>query len=129
FNPDHYAISCSKNHDYFSFYKQEMFLRKQLNYPPFYYLCNIRISGKDSSYIELEASKIKKSLEKNLLNVTILGPSSAGIFKMNNIYRYHILLKYKDVNYVLPVLERMIEHYKLISKIKIDIDFNPSQIL
>ena len=123
------AISCSRDHDYLSFYKKEMFLRKQLNYPPFYYLCNIRISGKDSSYLEVEISKIKRSLEKNLTNVTILGPSSCGIFKMNNIYRYHILLKYKDVSFVLPVLEKMLEHYKMIAKIKIDIDFNPSQML
>ena len=129
FNPDHYAISCSMNHDYLSFYRKEMFLRKQLNYPPYYYLCNIRISGKDSSYLDLESSKIKKSLENNLFNVTILGPSNCGVFKINNIYRYHILLKYKDVTSVLPVLEKMIEHYKLISKIKIDIDFNPSQML
>ena len=129
FNPLHYAIALTQNHDYLGFYKKEMMIRKQLKYPPYYYLCNIRISGKDSKYILEEAIKIKKGLERNLDNVIILGPSSASIFKMNNIFRYNIILKYKDVSIITPILEDIINHYKMISKIKIDIDFNPSQML
>ena len=63
FNPDHYAISFVKKHDYLSFYEKEMSIRRQLKYPPYFYLCNIRISGKDSSYVFGEAIKIKNSLE------------------------------------------------------------------
>ena len=47
FNPDHYAIQYTKNHDYIGFYNKEMFIRRELKYPPFYYICYIRISGKD----------------------------------------------------------------------------------
>ena len=66
FNPEHYAIELTKTHDYLSFYKKEMVIRKQLKYPPFYYLCNIRISGKDDNFVLAEALKIKRSLERNL---------------------------------------------------------------
>ena len=125
YNPDHYAISYTKKHDYLGFYKQEMMIRKSLKYPPYYYLCNIKISGKDSNYIYTEALKIKRSMDRNLINTIILGPSASNIFKLNNIYRYNIILKYKDVSLIKPLLIKIIDHYKGNAKIKIDIDFNP----
>ena len=129
YNPDHYAISYSKSHDYLGFYNKEMEIRKVLKYPPYYYLCCIRISGKESDYIYNESLKIKRSLERNLNNIFILGPSTSSIFKMNNIYRYNIILKYKDDTGLRDILNKVIEHYKSNPKIKIDIDFNPSQML
>ena len=51
FNPDHYAIQYTKKHDYLGFYNKEMFIRRELKYPPFYYICYLKISGKDSDYI------------------------------------------------------------------------------
>ena len=129
FNPDHYAIDLVRHHDYASFYKQEMMIRRQLKYPPYYYLCNIRISGKDSSYILSEALKIKRSLERNLKNTYILGPSNSNVFRVNNIYKYNIILKYKNVEDLYSILSKVIEHYKTNVKVKVDIDFNPSQIL
>lgn len=129
FNPDHYAIALTKKHDYFSFYQREMQIRKQLQYPPYVYICAIRLSGKDSTYVLQEAVKIKKSLERNLKNDVILGPSTSGIFKVNNIYRYHIIVKYKKDNDLYDILMKIVDHYKANIKVKIDIDFQPNQIL
>ena len=128
FNPTHYAIEFTKNHDYMGFYKKEMDIRRCLKYPPFYYLCYIRISGKDYSYLSNEANKIKRSLERNLCSTLVLGPSCCTIFRMNNVYRYGIILKYKKDDNLMNILEKIIEHYKNNPKVKIDIDFNPSQI-
>ena len=129
FNPEHYAINLTKNHDYLNFYKQELAIRKKLKYPPYYYLCNIRIRGKDSNYIYNEANKIKRCLERNLNNMIVLGPSTSSVFKINNIYRYNILIKYKQLDTLYEILNKIIEHYKSNSKIKVDIDFNPSQMI
>ena len=89
----------------------------------------IRISGKDSNYIYNEALKIKRSLDRNLSSTSILGPTNSSIFRVNNIYRYNIILKYKFDNNLYSVLERIVDHYKVDVKVKIDIDFNPSQML
>ena len=129
FNPEHYAIDLVKNHNYLSFYEKEMDIRRKLKYPPYYYLCNIKISGKEANYIFGEALKIKKSLERNLNNVIILGPSVSGVFKVNNIFRYNIILKYKNDNELYKILYKVMEHYKTNVKLKIDIDFNPSKMI
>ena len=129
YNPDHYAISLASKHDYLSFFKEEMNIRKQLKYPPYYFLCNIRISGKDALYIYEESCKIKRSLDRNLKDVILLGPSTCSLYKINNIFRYNIIIKYRKVDGLYEVLDKIIEHYKANSKIKIDIDFNPSQMM
>ena len=129
FNPDHYAINLVKNHDYLGFYQKEMFIRRQLKYPPYFYICNIRISGKDSSYIFDEALKIKRFFDKSLDKIIILGPSGSSLFRINNIFRYNIILKYKNDNSLYPVLNKIMNHYNSNNKIKLDIDFNPSQMV
>lgn len=126
FNKDHYAINYTKTHDYIGFYNHEMQIRKKLKYPPYFYICYLKISSKDYDIASREANKIKKSLERNLKTTIILGPSPANIFKMNNIYRYGIILKYKKEDNLYKLLNMLYEHYRTNNKITIDIDFNPS---
>ena len=126
FNPEHYAIEYTKKHDYVGFYNKEMNIRKELKYPPYYYICYIRISGKDKDIIVNDANKIKRALDRNISNSIILGPSPCTIYRLNNIYRYGIIIKYKNEVNIKEILNRIIEHYKGNTKVKIDIDFNPS---
>ena len=126
YNKDHYAIKLSQNHDYKSFYQEEMNIRKKLKYPPYYYICYLKISSKDYNLVSTESNKIKRSLERNLLNTIILGPSPCVVFRVNNIYRYGIILKYKSEDKLYETLEKIIQHYKENNKISIDIDFNPN---
>lgn len=125
FNPDHYVMKYVKNHDYLGFYKEEMAIRKKLKYAPYYYLTYIRISSSNIKLLEQEVFKIKKVLEKNLLTTIILGPSVCNVFKVNNIFRYSIILKYKEETNLYNILEKLIDYYKVKTNITIDIDFNP----
>lgn len=126
FNKDHYAILYAKNHDYVGFYKKEMTIRHTLKYSPYYYICYLKISGKDYDLASKEANKIKKSLERNLDKEIILGPSPANVFKVNNIYRFGIIIKYKKDDKLYQILIKLIEHYRSNNKVVIDIDFNPN---
>ncbi len=126
FNPDHYAISFVKEHDYLGFYREEMKIRRRLGYPPFYFLCYLKISGKEADYLFQESLKIKRSLERNLGHTTILGPTTLAVFKVNNIYRYGIILKYKREEALYDILIKVQNHYKSNHKLRVDIDFNPS---
>lgn len=126
FNPEHYAIQYTKRYDYLGFYNKEMSIRRELKYPPYYYICYVKISGKDNKYIYEESLKITKLFHNKLINMIILGPSPCTIFKLNNIYRYGIILKYKSDEGLREVLNKVIEHYKDNRNIKIDVNFNPS---
>lgn len=128
FNLDHYAICYAKKHDYAGFYEQEMSIRRQLGYSPYYYLTVLRILSKDYEEAKKISNQVGEYLKKNLSNTTILGPSIANVFKVNNVYRFQIVLKYKKEENLYFILNNLIEHYKTNSKIKIDVDMNPTHI-
>ena len=128
FNKDHYAIKYASENDYLSFYEEEMRIRRLLKYPPYYYLCYIRISGKDNNLVNNEANKIKRSLDRNISDI-ILGPSPSILYKINNIYRYSIIIKYKNIDNIKDILIKINDHYKTNNNIKIEIDFNPLHIM
>ena len=125
YNPNHYAIKYVQKHDYQSFFKKEMMMRKELNYPPYYYIAYIRISGKDDKLCYKESLKIQKLLKKYLNMTTILGPSPCNIYKLNNVYRYGIILKYKKEDNLKKLLNKIIDVYKSNKLIVIDLNFNP----
>lgn len=128
FNPDHYAIRFAKNHDYASFFKQEMDIRRKLSYPPYYYLVSIKVISKNYELARDESNKVASFLKENLKSSIVLGPNVGSVFKVNNMYRFHILIKYKKDNDLYNTLEKIIDYYKSKSSIKIDIDFNPNQV-
>ena len=125
FNVSHYSIVYAKNNDYESFYDEEMKIRKVLKYPPYYNLCLIKVSGKNYDEVYNEASKITTYLKSNLNNI-VLGPASASMPKINNIYYVQIIIKFKNTKEILSYLEFIREHYK--KKINVDIDLNPLKI-
>ena len=124
FNPEHYAITYAKNNDYKGFYLEEMKNRKLLGYPPYYYLVLVRIKSKDYTMLSNEVRKVKEFLSSKL-TFPLLGPSLANPFRVNEVYRFNIIIKYKQEDNLYQVLENLLEHYKTNNKIKIDIDFNP----
>ena len=128
FNKDHYAIELASSHDYIKFYEKEMKIRHELNYPPYYYLTVVKILSSDYEQARNESSKIKDYLVRNLTNTTVLGPTIGSVFKVNNIYRFQLILKFKKENDLYPCLKNLLEHYKSNNKVKIDIDFNPNHI-
>ena len=127
-NPDHYAIELSKTHDYIGFYNQEMKIRRELSYSPYYYMATIKIISKDYDQARDESNKVGGILRKNLTNSIILGPTVCSVFKMNNLYRFNIIIKYKKEDNLYPTLIDLQEHYKNINNVKIDIDLSPINI-
>ena len=125
FNPDHYAIMFAKNNDFKGFYQQEMFIRGKLGYPPYYYLVSIKIMSASCDVAKEISNKISYILKEDLINSIILGPTIPNVFKINNIYRFNIIIKYKHELNLYPTLIKIKNHYKSNNKVKIDIDFNP----
>ncbi|MEG0826186.1 MAG: primosomal protein N' [Bacilli bacterium] len=127
FNIDHYSIVKASRNDYVGFYNEEILIRKKLKYPPFYNLILIKIQGANYDDILNEANKIRKYLELHI-KYSILGPSSANILKINNIYHIQIIIKYKKANEIIEYIEYIYNKYKTNKKIIVDVDFNPIKI-
>lgn len=129
YNPDNFCLKCVKENNYDAFYLQEMFFRKKLKYPPYYYLVSIRIIGKDYEKTLENAKKVKYYLSKNLSKETIiLGPTTAAILKYKNEYRMQIIIKYKYDDKLIKVLKELDSLFISIKDNYIDIDLNPLQI-
>ncbi len=129
FNPDNFTLKCVQEHDFMKFYNYEMSNRHKLDYPPYYYLTSIKIASKDYDLASKEIIKVKKHLEKNLNKSTIiLGPTTASMFKINNVYRFQIILKYKREPNMMKTLKELDELYMPNLKANIEIDNNPLQV-
>lgn len=127
-NPDHYAIEFSKTHDYINFYNHEMKIRKELSYSPYFYMTSIKIISKDYEKAKEESNKVGSFLKEKLNSSIILGPTVCSVFRMNNLYRFNIIIKYKKEENLYKALNYLQGHYKNINNVDIDIDFNPINI-
>lgn len=126
FNPEHYAITLASKHDYIDFFKQEMEVRRKLSYPPYYYLIYIKVIGKDYNKISIESNKIASILTRELKNSKILGPTTCSVFKLNGLFRFGIIIKYKKEEKMEEVLQSLVNHYKGNQTVKVNIDVNPN---
>ncbi len=129
FNPDHYVINCVKENSYNKFYLQEMQYRHKLNYPPYVFLVSLKVIGKDYTTTLNDANKVKTFLTDHLNhNITILGPTTASVFKLKNEYRLQIILKYKKEENLRKALKELEDIFITNKNTRLEIDFNPSNI-
>ena len=126
FNPDNEIFEFLKSNDYIKFYNSEMNIRKILKYPPYYYILSIKVCSKDYDSASKHSLKIANYLKKNISdNSIVLGPSTSNIFKVNNIYRFQIIIKYKFDDELFSSLEFIDKMYMNEKDVYIEIDNNP----
>ena len=129
YNPDNFTLNCVKENNYLKFYNYEMNNRHKLDYPPYYYITSIKIASKEYEIASKEIIKVKKYIEQHISkNTIILGPTPSTIFKLNNIYRFQIILKYKKEPNLMKTLKELDELYMLNKQANIEIDNNPLQV-
>lgn len=98
YKPNNFVIQSAKNNDYNSFYNHELNLRKSFNYPPYKNIITIKIINESRS----KTINVSKKLHNELIdkiysdNVDIIGPNPCKISRINNKFRYNILIKVGD---------------------------------
>lgn len=124
YNPTNYVYRSVVKNDFDAFFNYEMNIRKKLMYPPYYYICNILITSTTFNEAGEGASKIKKYLDSELdeKEFIVLGPSVSSIVRLNNKYRFNIMIKYKKIDNLLPVM-RDVNNIN-IKNVSIDINTN-----
>ena len=123
YNPTNYVYTSLLMNNYEHFYNLEMDIRRKLNYPPYYYICDILVSSTSYDKARDEANKIKRYLDNNLNErYKILGPSVSGIVKLKNKYRFNIMIKYRETSLLYKVLNEV--NKREIIDVNIDINMN-----
>lgn len=123
YNPTNYVYTSLLMNNYEHYYNLEMDIRRKLNYPPYFYICNILISSTSFDKARDEASNIKRFLDRNLNEkYKILGPSVSSIVKLKNKYRFNIMIKYRDTGLLYKVLSEV--NAREIKDVNIDINMN-----
>lgn len=98
YKPNNFVIQSAKNNDYNYFYHRELDLRRSFNYPPYKNIITIKIINESRP----KTINISKKLYKELVNkiyedkVEIIGPNPCKISRINNKFRYNILIKVED---------------------------------
>lgn len=117
YNPSHYSIQYAKNNDYLGFFNQEIKDRKNNLYPPFSNLFFVILTSSDEKILQ---EKIKQLFQifkiyNKKANFELLGPSMATIYKLNNKFRFKIIVKGKDKtrlkNFVIYCVEKFKKQY------------------
>jgi len=130
YNPQSSVMKNILASDYESFYDQELASRKELCYPPFSNLINIIISGKEENRVKKDIKELFAEISKDIRNgSSILGPAPAPFYKINLFYRWHIIIKSKNMGYSNKILSEILKRFKKFDKNKIIIDVDPVWIL
>lgn len=101
YDPQHYLFSSVVRQNYEEFYLQEIANREILQYPPYTHLLRIMVSGFQEKKVLQRIEFWVELLQRNSLiskeNVDILGPAPAPLGFLKKRYRYHIILKCKNL--------------------------------
>lgn len=93
--PESEVIRCAAAQDYDAFYASEIEARRLLKTPPVLAIYAITVTGESESEVIHCAGELKNALQsaaREMDDLRILGPAPAGVLRVNNRYRYRVLL-------------------------------------
>ena len=130
YNPDHYSITTATKQHFETFASKELVLRDALKYPPIFRIGRFVFVHKTEKFLKEQTAKIIPILENlrntySSKNLLIMGPVPAPMVKLQNNYRYHVIIKaynYKLLSHSVTFLR---DNLSLSSTIKISIDIDP----
>jgi primosomal protein N' (replication factor Y) len=129
YQPEHYSIQAAAIQDYEKFYKEEMGYRMLLDYPPAARMMTVFGACQDEEllkkamyYIEVFIRRVSPKEELHMI-----GPASASVGKVKDVYRQVLHLKHTDIRFLTAVREKLEKYIEINSgfrKIYIQFDMN-----
>lgn len=110
--PNHYSIQASAKNDFKYYLDMEILKRKMYSYPPFVKILYINISCLDRDYAINKARDILSIItsfirEREIELKEITGPTPSIIERINNRYRFDVIIKSDDKNSLIMISERL----------------------
>ena len=95
FTPENEIIVQAARQDYEAFYRSELELRKLQDTPPFSELLSVTVSGLNEDHVFRACRAVRdrlRELADPASAVRVLGPAPLAVAKVNNRYRYRVML-------------------------------------
>lgn len=138
YQPEHYAIVHAGQQDYLTFYKEEIMYRKMMQYPPAAHMLAVQLFGRN----EAECLQMGKLLAERVKGMShpgenlrdrriVIGPSPAGIGKIDDVYRFVFYVKHREYEQLVQVKDALEAHIQEsnISRVSVQFDFDPINII
>lgn len=99
FNPDDHIIKLAAQQDYEAFFDEEILTRKLMIYPPYCDIAAINTVCADKGEASGAANELLRLIKEKVsgeyqdIKLIILGPVPPAIPKVNNKYRYRLIIK------------------------------------
>ncbi len=144
FNSTNYVIQYASKHDIEGFFEKELSLRKEYSYPPYAKIITLRLTDKDFDKLQERAFFLKKIISESIKEntefkkISVLGPSPCPISKLNNNFRFQIIIKSplipgeKNISYMhnfIDIIKSKSELNKFFISRKIVIDVDPDVLM
>lgn len=133
YRPDHPSLRFAKNYDTRGFLTEELQEREGLFYPPFYRLACLKISGIRERAVSDEVQQLCGALKdyvvQQKLDVRILGPAPAPLYRLRNRYRHQILLKSSSLSSLHEVLQYATHAQNGLKQLKVQVDMDPYNMM
>ena len=132
FTPFHPAIQYARRHDFAGFYEQEIDFRRQLNYPPASRIALVLLKGRNEEKVKLSATHVRQEIEKKtgvVPGLTIAGPAPAPLARAETFYRYHLMLRTRNVAKLSRALAELSAAVNLPEDVALTIDIDPVNLM
>ncbi len=105
------ALRFAAKHDYESFARHELAIRKSINYPPFSRLARVVVKhGSESQAHQAAAqlvAQIGDYIQKNALPAEVLGPQTAPLSRLRDQYRFDFSIRSPDAHRLMETMDRL----------------------
>ena len=128
--PDNPVLRFVRNHDFQSFYKEEILERERYAYPPFTKVINIYLKNKDAAVVDMAAVVFARKLREVFGN-RVLGPEKPFVSRVALWYLQSIMLKVeagasmKKVKDILRAIHASIAHDRYMKSTLVYYDVDP----
>lgn len=96
YDPTHYSIEMTRQHNYEGFYENELAYRSLLCYPPIGHILAILIVAKNLERADMAARLCFGAAKEQGEHMTVIGPANATIFRVKDYFRKVIYIKAQE---------------------------------
>jgi primosomal protein N' (replication factor Y) len=127
YTPEHFVMKRVLEQDYVGFYREEMQLRRQFSYPPYYFMAAVILTSEDYDRLLTSCSQVNSYLRQYLGASLISGPAMPNVGRVNNRFRMYFMIKYKQEPNLRQVLGALLPHFQE-GPVGLSLDYYPNQL-